>query len=188
MSEEQQELRNAGLKVTVPRIKILDMLEHSETKHLSAEDVFKALRDAGEEVGLATVYRVLTQFEKAGLVMRHHFEGGSSIFELTSVDHHDHIVCNKCGRVEEFFDEAFNIKMTDLVESKNETVIHLVNNIDSLLRESTGLFRQYIIDEFMIPKETDWAQIQSSKKDLNDKIEERYSQMQQSFRELSDLL
>jgi len=92
------------------------------------------------------------------------------------------------GAVEEFFDEAFNIKMTDLVESKNETVIHLVNNIDSLLRESTGLFRQYIIDEFMIPKETDWAQIQSSKKDLDDKIEERYSQMQQSFRELSDLL
>jgi hypothetical protein len=92
------------------------------------------------------------------------------------------------GTVEEFFDEAFNIKMTDLVESKNETVIHLVNNIDSLLRESTGLFRQYIIDEFMIPKETDWAQIQSSKKDLDDKIEERYSQMQQSFRELSDLL
>ena len=75
MGEEQQELRNAGLKVTAPRIKILDMLEHSETKHVSAEDVFKALRDAGEEVGLATVYRVLTQFEKAGLVMRHHFEG-----------------------------------------------------------------------------------------------------------------
>ena len=92
------------------------------------------------------------------------------------------------GEVEEFLDEAFNIKMTDLVESKNETVIHLVNNIDSLLRESTGLFRQYIIDEFMIPKETDWAQIQLSKKDLDDKIEERYSQMQQSFRELSDLL
>jgi Fur family ferric uptake transcriptional regulator len=77
VSEEQQELRNAGLKVTVPRIKILDILEHSETKHLSAEDVFKALRDAGEEVGLATVYRVLTQFEKAGLVMRHHLRVGA---------------------------------------------------------------------------------------------------------------
>ena len=116
MSEEQQELRNAGLKVTVPRIKILDMLEHSETKHLSAEDVFKALRDAGEEVGLATVYRVLTQFEKAGLVMRHHFEGGSSIFELTSVDHHDHIVCNKCGRVEEFFDEVIERQQEAIAE------------------------------------------------------------------------
>ena len=116
MGEEQQELRNAGLKVTAPRIKILDMLEHSETKHVSAEDVFKALRDAGEEVGLATVYRVLTQFEKAGLVMRHHFEGGSSIFELTSVDHHYHIVCNKCGRVEEFYDEVIERQQEAIAE------------------------------------------------------------------------
>ena len=116
MGEEQQELRNAGLKVTAPRIKILDMLEHSETKHVSAEDVFKALRDAGEEVGLATVYRVLTQFEKAGLVMRHHFEGGSSIFELTSVDHHDHIVCKKCGRVEEFYDEVIERQQEAIAE------------------------------------------------------------------------
>jgi len=105
MSSENQELRNAGLKVTLPRVKILQILERSETKHLSAEDVYKALIEADEDVGLATVYRVLTQFETAGLVMRHHFEGGHSVFELTSVDHHDHIVCNKCGRVEEFFDE-----------------------------------------------------------------------------------
>ncbi len=86
------------------------MLEHSENKHLSAEDVYKALLEADEDVGLATVYRVLTQFESAGLVMRHHFEGGHSVFELTPVDHHDHIVCNNCGKVEEFFDELIEIQ------------------------------------------------------------------------------
>jgi Fur family transcriptional regulator, ferric uptake regulator len=106
MSAENQELRKAGLKVTLPRVKILQLLESSETRHLSAEDVYKALIEAGEEVGLATVYRVLTQFESAGLVMRHRFEGGHSVFELTTVEHHDHLVCNKCGLVEEFFDEV----------------------------------------------------------------------------------
>lgn len=104
MSSENQELRKAGLKVTLPRVKILQLLESSETRHLSAEDVYKALIEAGEEVGLATVYRVLTQFESAGLVMRHRFEGGHSVFELYTVEHHDHLVCNKCGRVEEFLD------------------------------------------------------------------------------------
>jgi Fur family ferric uptake transcriptional regulator len=106
MATENQELRKAGLKVTLPRVKILQILESSETKHLSAEDVYKALIEADEDVGLATVYRVLTQFETAGLVMRHHFEGGSSVFELDSADHHDHIVCQACGSVEEFFDEV----------------------------------------------------------------------------------
>ncbi len=106
MATENQELRKAGLKVTLPRVKILQILESSDTKHLSAEDVYKALIDADEDVGLATVYRVLTQFETAGLVMRHHFEGGSSVFELTSIDHHDHIVCHSCGSVEEFYDEV----------------------------------------------------------------------------------
>jgi len=105
MNTENKELRKAGLKVTLPRVKILQILENSDNKHLSAEDVYKALIGAEEDVGLATVYRVLTQFESAGLVMRHHFEGGHSIFELTSVDHHDHIVCNNCGKVEEFYDE-----------------------------------------------------------------------------------
>lgn len=106
MSTENQELRKAGLKVTLPRVKILQIMESSDTKHLSAEDVYKALIEADEDVGLATVYRVLTQFESAGLVMRHHFEGGSSVFELTTVEHHDHIVCQTCGSVEEFFDEV----------------------------------------------------------------------------------
>ncbi len=114
MTTENKELRKAGLKVTLPRVKILQILENSANKHLSAEDVYKALIEAEEEVGLATVYRVLTQFESAGLVMRHHFEGGHSIFELTSVDHHDHIVCNKCGKVEEFFDE--------LIEDQQEKI------------------------------------------------------------------
>lgn len=116
MSSENQELRNAGLKVTLPRVKILQILERSETKHLSAEDVYKALIEADEDVGLATVYRVLTQFETAGLVMRHHFEGGHSVFELTSVDHHDHIVCNKCGRVEEFFDQIIEEQQEKIAE------------------------------------------------------------------------
>ena len=91
--------------MTLPRVKILQIMESTETKHLSAEDVYKALIEADEDVGLATVYRVLTQFESAGLVMRHHFEGGSSVFELTSIDHHDHIVCQTCGSVAEFYDE-----------------------------------------------------------------------------------
>jgi Fur family ferric uptake transcriptional regulator len=106
MSGENQELRKAGLKVTLPRVKIMQILESAESRHMSAEDVYKALRDADDDVGLATVYRVLTQFEAAGLVTRHHFEGGHSVFEMTPEDHHDHIVCTKCGRVEEFYDEV----------------------------------------------------------------------------------
>ena len=96
--------------------KILQILENSVNKHQSAEDVYKALIEADEDVGLATVYRVLTQFEAAGLVMRHHFEGGHSVFELTSVDHHDHIVCNSCGRVEEFFDAVIEEQQEKIAE------------------------------------------------------------------------
>lgn len=102
---ESSELRKAGLKVTLPRMKILDILEHTSSRHQSAEDVYKALLDTGEDIGLATVYRVLTQFETAGLVKRHHFEGGHSVFELNEGSHHDHIVCVKCGEVDEFIDE-----------------------------------------------------------------------------------
>ena len=103
---ESQDLRKAGLKVTLPRMKILEILEKSEQRHMSAEDMYKALLDSGEEIGLATVYRVLTQFEDAGLVTRHHFEGGHSMFEMNEGDHHDHILCVKCGRVDEFVDEG----------------------------------------------------------------------------------
>lgn len=102
---ESQDLRKAGLKVTLPRMKILEILEKNEQRHMSAEDMYKALLDSGEEIGLATVYRVLTQFEDAGLVSRHHFEGGHSMFEINAGDHHDHILCVKCGRVDEFVDE-----------------------------------------------------------------------------------
>ncbi len=122
MSSENQDLRDAGLKVTLPRVKILQILESSENKHLSAEDVYKALLEAEDDVGLATVYRVLTQFESAGLVERHHFEGGHSIFELTSADHHDHLVCNSCGRVEEFYDEVIEGQQEKIAKKHGYTI------------------------------------------------------------------
>jgi Fur family transcriptional regulator, ferric uptake regulator len=122
MSSENQDLRDAGLKVTLPRVKILQILESSENKHLSAEDVYKALLEAEDDVGLATVYRVLTQFESAGLVERHHFEGGHSIFELTSADHHDHLVCNSCGRVEEFYDEVIEAQQEKIAKKHGYTI------------------------------------------------------------------
>ena len=103
---ESSELRKAGLKVTLPRVKILDILETTSSRHQSAEDVYKALLETGEDIGLATVYRVLTQFEAAGLVKRHHFEGGHSVFELNEGSHHDHILCVKCGKVDEFIDDT----------------------------------------------------------------------------------
>ena len=102
---DSKSLKEAGLKATLPRIRILEILEASDRKHMSAEDVYKALLDAGEDVGLATVYRVLTQFEAAGLVIRHHFDSGHSVFELDHGGHHDHMVCIKTGRVIEFENE-----------------------------------------------------------------------------------
>lgn len=105
MSEQNVELRKAGLKVTLPRVKILSILENNPDAHLSAEDVYKSLIDNGEDVGLATVYRVLTQFESAGLVSRHNFDGGHSIFELDRGDHHDHMVDVDDGTVLEFINE-----------------------------------------------------------------------------------
>lgn len=101
---ESQDLRRAGLKVTLPRLKILEILANEGNRHLSAEDLYKRLIESNEDIGLATVYRVLTQFEAAGLVSRHHFEGGMAVFELNRGDHHDHVVCMDCGRVEEFND------------------------------------------------------------------------------------
>jgi len=99
-----QDLKQAGLKVTLPRMKILGILQDNQDAHLSAEDIYKTLLNSGEEVGLATVYRVLTQFEAAGLVKRHHFETGQSVFELDQGEHHDHILCLQCGHIEEFMD------------------------------------------------------------------------------------
>ncbi|HEU0196699.1 MAG TPA: ferric iron uptake transcriptional regulator [Nevskiaceae bacterium] len=103
---ESKDLRSAGLKVTLPRLKILEMLENSSDRHLSAEEIYRRLMEGGEEIGLATVYRVLTQFETAGLVIRHHFEGGHAVFELERGQHHDHMVCLKCGYVAEFRDDV----------------------------------------------------------------------------------
>jgi len=103
--QQRQELRKAGLKVTLPRLKILEILEADKQRHLSAEAIYKTLLDSGEEIGLATVYRVLTQFESAGLVTRHNFEGGHSVFELDDGEHHDHMVCVDSGEVVEFFNE-----------------------------------------------------------------------------------
>ena len=103
---ETQELRDVGLKVTLPRMKILEIMERKTSeRHLNAEQVYKILLSENEEIGLATIYRVLTQFEAAGLVTRHHFEGGNSVFELNKGQHHDHIVCAKCGKVDEFTDD-----------------------------------------------------------------------------------
>ena len=102
---DNQDLRKAGLKVTLPRMKILQQLEQSEDRHLNAEEIYKALLDNGEDVGLATVYRVLTQFEQAGIVLKHNFEGGSAVYELAGDEHHDHMVCLDSGEVIEFVDD-----------------------------------------------------------------------------------
>jgi Fur family ferric uptake transcriptional regulator len=103
---EPSQLRRAGLKITAPRLKILEILASATVRHMSAEDVYRRLLELNEDIGLATVYRVLTQFESAGLVTRHHFEGGTAVFELNEGTHHDHIVCVDCGRVEEFSDDS----------------------------------------------------------------------------------
>lgn len=117
MSFTNSDLRKAGLKVTLPRLKVLELLENSPVHHMSAEDVYKALLDQGEDVGLATVYRVLTQFEAAGIVERHHFESGHSIFELSAGEHHDHIVCEDCGRVFEFTDPVIEQRQQEVATS-----------------------------------------------------------------------
>ncbi|MFB6348132.1 ferric iron uptake transcriptional regulator [Moraxella marmotae] len=102
MAFTNKDLRKAGLKVTLPRIKILELLENAEHHHMSAEDVYRALAEQGEDVGLATVYRVLTQFEQAGIVERHNFENNLSVFEIVQEEHHDHLVCDVCGKIVEF--------------------------------------------------------------------------------------
>ncbi|MBK6508746.1 MAG: ferric iron uptake transcriptional regulator [Haliea sp.] len=118
MPEQNQELRKAGLKITLPRVKILQILEASDggPQHMSAEDVYRALLAAGDDVGLATVYRVLTQFETAGLVTRHHFETGHSVFELATGKHHDHMVCVSTGEVVEFTDAVIEQRQREIAE------------------------------------------------------------------------
>jgi len=119
---DNTQIKQAGLKVTLPRVKVLTVLETSRKRHLSAEDVYKTLLDKGEEIGLATVYRVLTQFESAGLVCRHHFEGGQSVFELNRGGHHDHLGCVKCGKVVEFLEEAIEARQREIAEEHGFTL------------------------------------------------------------------
>ncbi len=120
---ENQQLKKAGLKVTLPRVKILQILESSDNPHMSAEDVYKALMEAEEEVGLATVYRVLTQFEQAGLVARHNFEGGHSVFEIDRGKHHDHMVCTKSGDVIEFHSEEIEKLQKQIAEKHGFSLV-----------------------------------------------------------------
>ncbi len=119
-SMDNQNIKKAGLKVTAPRVKILELLEHrpEQGRHLTAEELHRCLIQEGAEIGLATVYRVLTQFEAAGLVKRHHFEGNQSVFELDQGAHHDHIVCVRCGRVEEFSDASIEQRQEEIAAAK----------------------------------------------------------------------
>ena len=116
MTDNNKALKNAGLKVTLPRLKILEVLQDPECHHVSAEDLYKKLIDIGEEIGLATVYRVLNQFDDAGIVTRHNFEGGKSVFELTQQHHHDHLICLDCGKVIEFTDDAIELRQRNIAE------------------------------------------------------------------------
>ena len=112
------DLKTTGLKATAPRLKILNLFEHSKVRHLAAEDVYRLLLNEGLDIGLATVYRVLTQFEQAGLLTRHHFESGKAVFELNQGHHHDHLVCITCGRVEEFFDPDIEQRQTQIASER----------------------------------------------------------------------
>jgi Fur family transcriptional regulator, ferric uptake regulator len=119
---ETADIKNAGLKVTLPRMKILELLEGSADRHLKAEDIYKMLLDSGEEIALATVYRVLTQFETAGLVTRHHFDGGHAVFEINDGEHHDHLVDIATGRVVEFYDEIIEQRQKAIASKYNFTI------------------------------------------------------------------
>src|SRR5258705_12395713 len=120
---DSKDLKTMGLKATLPRLKILDLFEHSEIRHLTAEDVYRLLINEGMDIGLATVYRVLTQFEQAGLLVRHHFESGKAVYELNEGGHHDHLVCIQCGRVEEFYDAEIERRQTKIAKERG-FVIH----------------------------------------------------------------
>lgn len=120
---DPSELKSVGLKATVPRLKILALFESSSVRHLTAEDVYRLLLAQGDaDIGLATIYRVLTQFEQAGLLIRHHFEGGKSVFELNQGGHHDHLVCLQCGRVEEFFDPEIEKRQEKIARERGFSI------------------------------------------------------------------
>ena len=115
---ESKDLRNIGLKATLPRLKVLELFQTSTQRHMSAEDVYKLLLNENADIGLATVYRVLTQFEQAGLLMRHHFESGKAVFELNEGSHHDHLVCLQCGKVEEFYDPEIEKRQIKIAKDR----------------------------------------------------------------------
>ena len=119
---QSSDIKSAGLKLTLPRMKILELLERSADRHLKAEDIYKMLLDSGEEIALATVYRVLTQFETAGLVTRHHFDGGHAVFEIDDGEHHDHLVDIASGKVVEFYDEVIEQRQKDIADKYNFTI------------------------------------------------------------------
>ncbi|MGI2261288.1 ferric iron uptake transcriptional regulator [Shewanella sp. GXUN23E] len=119
MTDGNQALKKAGLKITLPRVKILELMQEPENQHISAEDLYKKLLDIGEEIGLATVYRVLNQFDDAGIVSRHHFESGKAVFELSTQHHHDHLVCLTCGKVIEFSDEVIESRQQEIARKHN---------------------------------------------------------------------
>ena len=118
MTDNSQHLKSIGLKATYPRLKILDLFQSSEQRHLTAEDVYRTLMNEGMDIGLATVYRVLTQFEQAGLLERHYFESGKAVFELNEGGHHDHLVCMQCGKVEEFFDAEIERRQNQIATER----------------------------------------------------------------------
>jgi len=117
-----EELKSSGLKATLPRIKILEVFQQSVERHLTAEDVYKTLLNEGSDIALATVYRVLMQFEQAGILARSHFESGKSVFELNEGTHHDHLLCLTCGRVEEFFDPEIEARQREVAQSRGFTL------------------------------------------------------------------
>ena len=112
------DLKSIGLKATLPRLKILDLFEQSDKRHMTAEEVYRLLSDEGQDIGLATVYRVLTQFEQAGLLIRHHFDSDKAVFELNEGEHHDHLVCLQCGKVEEFFDSEIEKRQNRIAKER----------------------------------------------------------------------
>ena len=117
-----QSLKDSGLKITAPRMRILKLFENSKVRHLAAEDVYRALMNEGLDIGLATVYRVLTQFEQAGILQRHHFESGKAVFELNEGTHHDHLVCVQCGRVEEFYDPEIEKRQVKVAKDRGFSI------------------------------------------------------------------
>jgi len=116
------DLKNIGLKATLPRLKILDLFEQSDKRHMTAEEVYRLLSDEGQDIGLATVYRVLTQFEQAGLLIRHHFDSDKAVFELNQGDHHDHLVCLQCGKVEEFYDAEIEKRQIRIAKERGFSI------------------------------------------------------------------